>query len=289
MSHEIDRLVAAIRPDVAVPPSLTPGARELLEGITASPRPEPRRLSRRRLPRRAMLSLAAGVAAVVTVLSWLLPGALGSTPAGASALRIQRTGSYYVVTVQQLFAAPGKYEKELRARGLSISLRVIPASPGIVGTVMPYDQHYNGLTDEQIARRPDLISAIQRPGACAGMLDGRCTIGLRIPVTYHWPTEISLGRKARPGEQFVAFGQLNNTGEPLQCERFVNRSVAAVRSMLAARGVTVTHYAVPLRGYWPAVPGSWYVHEGWLTEPGKALLVVDATPNPHPWSPPPGC
>ncbi|GAA4637415.1 hypothetical protein GCM10023196_091140 [Actinoallomurus vinaceus] len=281
MKRDIDHLVARIAPDPG--PGMTTGARELLREITTDAPYTAGSVVRTRsrlLRRRFAVPLIAAFAACAVAVSWLLPGVLG--PHAANALDIRREDGYYVITVKQLFADPARYAKELRDRGLNVSLTVKPVSPGLVGSVMPpFDQRYNGLTNEEIARRKDLISPITRPGGCEDSWS--CAIGLKIPVGYRGKASVMLGRKGRPRERFLAFGQLNNLGEPLQCEAFVNRTVGEVRSMLSRRGVVIGVFAVPLKGPRSDVPASWHVHEGWLTEPGKALLVAAPGRNPHPW------
>jgi hypothetical protein len=284
----LDRIVKDLEPAHTVPP-MEDGWRELFDEITATPRREPMPV-RRRL--RFTAPLVAGLAAVAMVASWLLPNVGGLGPEHASALDIKKENGYYIVTVKDLFADPERYQKQLRDFGLDISLKVDPVSPGLVGIIFtPYDPRLNGLSPAEQARRDDVIHPIEEPGNCARVT--RCTIGLRIPMDYRpykgpesrGPATISLGREARPGERHVGFGPLNNPGEPLQCQKFTNKSVGEVRAMLRERGVAVGTYAVPLRGSRSWVPDSWYVHEGWLSEPGKALLVADDKPRTGP--PPP--
>jgi hypothetical protein len=291
----INEIVERLEPAHRVPPA-GEGTRELLAEITATPRstrPGPAAgaraaRSRRFARRRIAVPLVAAIAATVLVAGWFLPQASYLGPSQAAALDIRRDGGYYIITVKDVFADPKRYESQLRDRGIDLAIRVFPVSPSLEGNIFaPFDMRANGLEFDEVARRPDLISPIERPGACAGALT--CTIGLRIPVDYRpyrdarfkIEAAIGLGRKGRPGERYQAFGQLNNPGEPLQCVDFVNKPVSRVTSLLRERHVTVATIAVPLKGYRTSVPDSWYVHEGWLTGPGKALLVADATRNPH--------
>ncbi|MFI0354514.1 hypothetical protein [Actinomadura sp. 9N407] len=279
----LDDIIRHAEPAHAVPPA-GEGSRELLDAIMSTPREAERVPVGRRWPRlRFMLPL---VAAIVLV-GWLLPvvPGIGPSPA-AAALDIKKEGGYYVVTVKDHFADPERYSEQLRELGLDVRLELGPVSPGMVGMIFtPYDPRLNGLSSGEQARRTDLIVPIERPGACAAV--ERCAIGVKIPVGYRayegpehrGPAVISLGRKARPGERYKGFGQLNGPGEPLQCREFAGRTVAEVVAMLRGRGVTVPRIAVPLKGARSSVPGSWYVHEGWLTEPGKALLVADVRPS----------
>jgi hypothetical protein len=286
----INEIVKDLEPAHRVPP-MGDGTRELLAEITAVPRePGPaaspgRR--RRAIRRRIAVPLVAALAAAVLIAGWLLPGtSLGPRP--AAALDVKRDGDYYVITVKDLFADPARYETQLRDLGIDISLKVVPVSPSLEGSIFPpFDMRINGLSFDEMSRRSDLISPIESPGAC-GRADS-CTIGLKIPVDYKpykdarfkGESAIGLGRKARPGERYQSFGQLNNPGEPLECVDFVNKPVSQVTNLLRERHLTVATIAIPLKGHRTSVPGSWYVHEGWLTEPGKALLVADATRVPH--------
>jgi hypothetical protein len=288
----IDDIISSAEPAHAVPPP-GEGTRELLAEIMATPRRPavtPRRESPRWFRRGLAVPLVAGLAAAALVVSWLLPGIFGLGPRPAAALDIKRDGDYYIITVKDAFADPKRYESQLQDLGLDISLEVVPVSPGLEGSVFPpFDMRTNGLSIEEISRRKDLVSPIQRPGACAESFS--CTIGLKIPIHYKpfkgdgYPgkARIRLGRKARPGERYQSFGQLNNPGEPLQCVRFVNKTVDQVRSLLTERGVTIAGFPVPLRGTWPSVPGSWYVQEGWLAQPGKAIVVAAPTRNRTPY------
>ncbi|GAA4232456.1 hypothetical protein GCM10022254_32360 [Actinomadura meridiana] len=294
----IDEIMKHIDPVPSVPPRGA-GARELLDEITAVPRDTAGRSHRRGVrfrqsagpPRRWFaVAVAAGLAAVVIPVSWLLPGVFGAAP--AAALDIRMEGGYYIVTVKDAFADPDRYEAQLRKAGLDVSLRVVPVSPSLEGTIFqPYDPRENGLSTAQLSRRKDVVQSIEKAGACASSY--YCTIGVKIPVGYRaykgpehrGPAVISLGREARPAEHYTAFAGINNPGEPLQCLRIVDKTVDEVRSMMRARGVTAADFAVPLRGTRASVPGSWYVHEGWLSQPGKALLVAAETKIGPPYPP----
>ncbi|GAA2088116.1 hypothetical protein [Actinomadura alba] len=293
----INEIVKRLEPEHRVPPT-GEGTRELLAEITAMSRTtEPGRAApgasagrRRRIARRRIaVPLVAAMAAAVLIAGWFLPQTSYLGPSQASALDIRRDGDYYIITVKDVFAAPERYESQLRDRGIDLSIKVFPVSPSLEGNIFaPFDMRANGLEFDELARRRDLISPIERPGACAEAV--RCTIGLRIPVDYQpykdarvkgKPT-IGLGRKGRPGERYRGFGALNNPGEPLACVDFINQRVARVTDLLLERHVKAT-FAVPLKGFRTSVPGSWYVHEGWLTAKGSALLVADTkrTPGAH--------
>jgi len=271
MKRDVDALVAEINPHPG-PGERTPGARELMDEITSAPGTACARTPRRRR-RLITIPLAAGLAAAALVATWALPI---TRPANAAPLDIEQQGGYYVISVKDLFAAPERYQAQLKSAGIDITLRVIPVSPNLEGTVTgPVHPPYDRLTPEQIARRKDLISAIEAPGACATR-PGACTIGFRIPVNYPGQDKILLGRKTRPGEGYMAFSPIQSIGEPLHCVPFMGKTVDRVRGLLRQHGVNGAIFfdGSDARS---SVPGSWIVHEGFMSRPGTATLLVSPT------------
>ncbi|WP_433212536.1 hypothetical protein [Microtetraspora malaysiensis] len=273
----IDRLVERIAPDPG--PGLTPLARELLDEITSTPptaarssRWRPRLMRSRGMRDRGMWGRAvrprpAGAIGAIAVLlaatAWL-----GSAPASA-ALDIEREGDQYVVTVKDMFAEPTMYERELRARGLKIDLRVVPVSASMVGEALVFD---GTPTSSGVTR-------IKAPGECRRPFS-LCSIGLRIPVKYRKQVTVFLGRPTRLGERYGLMTPIDSPGEPLQCVDFINKTVADVEPMLRARGLKATFTAYGVK---EPVPRDWYVYAGVLTAPGEALMAVKRVPNFIPW------
>ncbi|GII77391.1 hypothetical protein Sru01_23730 [Sphaerisporangium rufum] len=281
MNADIDRLVASIAPGAG--PGVTPGALEMMDEITATgPAPAARRRSwpaGLAWPSARRMRLVAGFAALAVVTGWVLPGGFGAGP--AAALDVRRSGGFFVVVVKDLYADPGRYRRELASLDLRIGIRVEPASPSAVGQV------FVSAEDRATARAkgthavpssPD-ITAIEDRKVC-GYWE-KCTIGVRIRIGYRGTGEISLGRPARPGEQYTMPGWLAAPGEPLHCVDFVNRRKAEVVRMLREHGVrdvTFAGYRAPV----PDAPDSWYVHDGVMSSAGHALLLVDPAPHPKP-------
>ncbi|WP_436763035.1 hypothetical protein [Streptosporangium sp. V21-05] len=128
----IDRLVADIAPDPG--PGMTPLAMELFEEITTAPAVAP--APPRRRHRRFAVPVVAALAASAVVAGWVLPPALGVGPAPASAAPdIKREDDHYIITVKDLFADPDTYQSELKARGLDITLKLLPTSASRVRSV----------------------------------------------------------------------------------------------------------------------------------------------------------
>ncbi|MCC5577998.1 hypothetical protein IMZ11_20435 [Microtetraspora sp. AC03309] len=261
----LDRLVERIAPDPG--PGMTPLALDLLDEITSAAPATPARPRRWRSwfvrsgERRPRLVAAAGALAALLAVT----AGLGVTPASA-ALDIEREGDEYVVTVNDLFAEPAMYQRELRARGLSIELQVIPVSAGTVGQLLVLDGTRTGSG----------VTRMQAPGECARSFG--CPIGLRIPVNYRKDVVVFLGRPARAGERYGLMISIDSPGEPFHCVDFINKTVAEVEPMLRARGLKGTFTAYQAK----TVPGDWYVYAGTLTAPGEALMVTNPVPNPSP-------
>ncbi|MGV9323832.1 hypothetical protein [Streptosporangium sandarakinum] len=280
---DIDRLVAGIAPDPG--PGMTPGARELLDEITAMPVPAAGGLRRwltvphgrrwqglSRPARRFAAPLVAGIAAAATMLSWALPGLFGTAPASA-ALDIRQEGDNMLIMVRDMYAAPAAYQRELRDRGLRISLVLDPAPPSLAGRMVVMDRRSSGLSNVELRRRKDLISTIDRPGGCDQPWQD-CPIGIRVPVRYRGQAEISLARPARPGEIYRWRTSLAAPGGLLHCVPFVNRPLSEVRPLLESRGVTIRTISYGDRQAGKPVPGRWYVHDAVLESATSALVLV---------------
>ncbi|MFC4060869.1 hypothetical protein ACFOWE_21410 [Planomonospora corallina] len=283
--HEIDRLVAGIAP--APGPGMTPGARELFDEITAAPAVAPARRRRWWAPgapvrtagarrrRWAALPVAAGAAALGMAVTWSLPGALGPSPASA-ALDIRRDGDHYVITVKDLFADPEMYERELKARGLDITLKLLPTSPTGVGSILVFNDMDRLRAGEPVPKDGP-ITAIEN-GPCER--PGGCPTGVRVPVGFEKKAQITLGRAARPGEAYMIRPLLEMPGEPLHCVGYVNKTVAEVTAMLREHGVEPEFTSFTDAG--PSVPGGWYVHDGVMAAAGRAIVLAGPEPNPAP-------
>ncbi|MFI6813383.1 hypothetical protein ACIBG7_13275 [Nonomuraea sp. NPDC050328] len=268
--HEIDRLVAGIAPDPG--PGTTPLARELLDEITSVPVPERRRTWSRRW----------ATVPVLATLAALLSFGLAQAPASA-ALDIELVDDHYVITVKDLLAEPEVYQRELRARGLDITLDLVPTSASLAGQIVVINDVDWLRSGKPVPDGP--ITTIDAPGPCERFAG--CPVGLKVPVDFDKKAEISLGRRAMPGERYTMPPGIALPGEPLHCVGYVNKSVAEISALLRERGVTPSYisYGKPSG---PSAPGEWYVHDGVMSADGQALLLVGAEPstqrNPGPQS-----
>ncbi|MDF5758986.1 hypothetical protein [Spongiactinospora sp. TRM90649] len=260
MTTDIDRMVADLARDPG--PGMTPGARALLDEITATATPvaAPAPTRRLRLPRLVLPVVVALVTALVT---------FAGGPSPAQALEIERQGAFFTITVIDAYADPGQYQEQLSRAGIRLAIQLKAAPVSRVGQIV--------VPDARIFRATGVPSGADgRITAIAAWPDcGRagCPIGLRVPVDYRGGGVILLGRPARPGERYETLAPIDDPGEPLFRMPYARRSVSAVEAMLREKGVVFFSYTTS-QGPKPDVPGSWYVHAGVLTSSDTALLRV---------------
>ncbi|WP_169946947.1 hypothetical protein [Microbispora sp. H11081] len=268
--HEIDRLVAGIAPDPG--PGTTPIAMELLEEITSVPVPE-RRRSWFGLPRRRRWTAVPVLAALTALLSF----GVAQAPASA-ALDIELVDDHYVITVKDLLAEPEVYQRELRARGLDITLDLVPTSASLTGQIVVIND-MDRLRSGEPVPGDGPITTIDAPGSCERFAG--CPVGLKVPVDFDKKAEVTLGRRAMPGERYKMPPGIALPGEPLHCVDYVNKSVAEISALLRERGVTPSYIQYG-KASGPSAPGGWYVHDGVMSADGQALLLVGAEPSTSP-------
>ncbi|MEV4894861.1 hypothetical protein AB0K48_36315 [Nonomuraea sp. NPDC055795] len=270
MTLDQDDLVKRLARDPG--PGLTPVARDLMTRIMDTAEPEPRTARVRWRP-----LVALPVAAALAAMGWSASALLSSEP--ASALAIKETADSYVIEVKDLYADSRVYERQLREAGLAISLKVVPATPSFVGEIRPDAPDWKGGSFPHA----DQIKTIDRQGCDLGL--GRtCPIGITVAKDFTGTATLTLGREARPGEEYAIVAGLTDQGEPLHCTPFYNRRVNEVRASLAALRLSVKDYAVQNGSEVEekdSVPDSMYVTGGSLTEYGKAGLIVSRTPMPE--------
>ncbi|MEV4569510.1 hypothetical protein AB0K12_37590 [Nonomuraea sp. NPDC049419] len=263
--HEIDRLVAGIAPDPG--PGLTPIGRELLDEVTSVPVAARRRPSVPRLRRWAAVP-------VLATLTALMSFGVAQAPASA-ALDIKLVDDHYVITVKDLAAEPAVYERELRARGINITLTLAATSPTQAGQLFVINDMDRLRSGEPVpAEGP--IKPIDGPGPCER--PGGCPVGLKVPVGFDKSARVILGRRAAPGERYAMPTGIAMPGAPLHCVDYANRTVAEVTALLRERGVTPSYTAHSRqRSFTP--PDDWYVLDGVMSADGQALLLVADKPG----------
>ena len=247
---------------------------DLAERIMATdvPAAAPRRVRRLALP----LAAAAAAAAVVAGVYAVHPGGGGriyNGPAGrrinvvdAAALTFSTQGKYLVVRVRDPLADPARYKREFAAHGLKIDLRLVPASPSVVGTVVFMDGG-------------DGIKTIDAKGECYTG-GGACPVGVRIPIDYGGQAGITFGRAARPGEKYDSTVSSFAPGEELHCVDVRRKTVGATLALLKKHKMsaalfnydTKPNYAVNVGP--GKIPDTWYVRNAEPYAPGQVMLFV---------------
>ena len=260
---------------------------DLAGRITASPaatadgtpgRPYPAAGSRAR--RRWLIGapLAAGLALVVLLVTWLASpaqrvGPVRVGPQVAQALSFTTSGRYIIVIVRNPLADPTRYRAEFAAHHLDITLTLVPASPSLVGTLV-----YSG----QSAGAD--ITPITAQGKCyTGGGGSACPVGVRIPAGFRGQAQLAFGRAARPGERYETTAPATAPGEVMHGMRFQGDTVSQVLAMLRERDVTVPVFNYARQGYarnLSHVPGSWYVYDAapWASQ--QVMLFVGPTKTP---------
>lgn len=247
---------------------------DLAEQIMATP-PAPAGRRRRLLFAGAPLAaLAAGAAALV---AWST--ASGGTPhrAEPAALSFSTSGKYLIVKVRDPYADPKRYAREFAAHGMKIQLRMVPASPSIVGTVVEMDDGQG-------------IETITAKGECwTGGGGYACPVGVKIPLGYHRSAGITFGRPARPGEPYVSTTSAFAPGEELHCVDIRRRTVGQALALLERHKITVALFNYESQpGRFgntrdrSKIPDSWYVVNADPYAPGQVMLEVQPKkPGPY--------
>jgi hypothetical protein len=182
------------------------------------------RSSQRRGRRRLVL---AGVAALaVAALVVTLSVALRQAPPAAAAVEFRTSGDYIVATVVNPYAAEQQLDAAFAAHGLHITLKLVPVSPSLVGSVV-----YMGSSADASGIGVLYSPTRQAPG-------GPLPIGLRIPTDFQGRADIVLGRAARPNETYVSTADAFAPGEALHGSGLIGMRVSAALAKLKELGLT---------------------------------------------------
>ncbi len=159
------------------------------------------------------------------------------------------------------FAATGQLSAVFEEHGLNITVRAIPVSPSLVGTILYSDV-------------PSIRSL--HDGTCLGG-GTSCEVGIVIPGDFHGQANVVVGRAAQTNETFRSSADVFGPGEVLHCSGILGRPVADAIPLLqrmslmvrwlAAAGPTTT-----------GSPPSGYVVSG--TALSSNTVLLDVTPEP---------
>jgi len=217
----------------------------------------------RHLHRGRRLAWAAAAAViVVAAAAFSLTSALHDTAPAAAAVSFSKSDGYIVASVEDPNAAATQLRAAFVAHGLDIDLKLIPASPSVVGTVVFFDGPSGGPQIEPLAS-----STRQSPG-------GMATVGLRIPENFKGHASIYLGRSARPGEIYLSAGDAFAPGEALYKSGIQGMQVAAAAKVVSGLGLTVEwRDDHDLDAQPQAIPDNW-VSGAVPLAPGKMLIFT---------------
>jgi hypothetical protein len=192
-------------------------------------------------------------------------------PPAAQALSFSRHGGALTVIVRDPLADQARYRAEFARHHLHITLKLVPVSPSLVGTVV----YLSGD-----------ITPITAHGRCyTGGGGAACPVGVRVPASFHGQAQVVFGRAARPGEQYESTASAFAPGEVMHGMHVTGLRVAQVLAMLRHRGVSVPWFNYAHRGYarnLRSVPGTWFVYDAvpWASQ--QVMLFVGPTRHPHP-------
>lgn len=244
------------------------GARTLLESIMAAEsahEPAVRRRARpvRRLAVAAVVVSALAAAAVIG--PGLIEGGRGVPNSYAnSAIEIEQRGDAWVARVKDPYANPGLYGEAFKAVGLDVSLNLVPASPSGVGKVVRMG--FSGNTSPGKG-----LGGGFEPEGC-DMGSPGCALAVTVAVGFTGTGVISLGRPAKPGEQYENAATATTKGELLHGVKVDERTVGEVREAAAERGVKTKIWVIE-----PTEPSGYsYNPKGQPEHVGDDWIVWDA-------------
>lgn len=273
MTDGIIELVRELRPaDAGKLDTMFPQAQRqaLLDMILEAPRRPT--IARRRRMRARSWKLAAsvgGVAAAATVVAIMLfAGSAAVGPTRAIALGTTPNGDI-TVTVTDPFVAQKELDQEIAAAGLNVEITLVPVSPSLVGTVVEISDPDNGPQIEALGRGPCVTGG------------GGCSIGIEIPRNFKGSGDATLGRPARPGEDYESTTSAFAPGEALHCSPIFNEQVSQALPWLADQHVTVWWgNTFPASGDDTHTPpaGSDYIVDAQPVAQGQVWLQTSAQP-----------
>ncbi len=265
MTNSLD-FVRTLDPTATADPAtqVTPETRaDLLRGITATPVPlkSPRPVRRRLVP---VLAAAAAVAAI-TVFVVHVPGDNNRPP---QALSFTTHGDVLKVRVLDPEADSKRFNQEFKAHGLDIQLKLLPASPSMVGQNVA-----NAGSDSTESSR---IRTEMYPAGCRESGQRPCVPEFTIPRNFRANAQLYIGRVAKPGEEYSAAAELNAPGEVLAGAKLLNQLVGPVVKALQQRGFTVEYRVIVDSGSEARdkVPAGWFVYSGTAMSERHAVLFV---------------
>jgi hypothetical protein len=213
------------------------------------------------------IGLAVAVAAAVGLAVAIAISLASSSAPSAYALSFSEKDGYVIARIVNSYASVRELSRELAKNHLHITLRLLPVSPGTVGSVLELQSEPAGG-----------VQPLQE-GHC---VNGPCTVGVKVIRGFAGSGLVYIGRPARRGERYAStpIGGAFAAGEPLHCSGLQGASVAKVLPALAARKLSVVSWRLMASGSSTAgtgAPSSDLVEEVMPVAPGKVELWVSAS------------
>ncbi|MFK4087909.1 hypothetical protein ACI2LF_27610 [Kribbella sp. NPDC020789] len=260
--------------------AVSPEARaDLLGGITSTAALTVVRKKRRRVV--PLLAAAASVAALSFGVLQVPDGKGGQQPVLGPALAFATEGKTIKIRVLDAQAESARFNQELKAHGLNITLELQPASPALVGAKLSagYDFTHSRMPapTPPPPGKPTVYDPFKTrvyPADCY-QTHVPCVPEFTIPLNYPYKATLVFGRAAKPGERYLAATNIDRHGEVLEGVRYEGRTIAQVTKMLADRGRTVEYlkdgtYDTPVRN----PPKTWKVAVGLAANDHHVKLFV---------------
>ncbi len=169
-------------------------------------------------------------------------------------------------------ADPKRYNAEFKAMGLKVKVESVPVSAPWVGKFASY-----AVPDEEV--EPDAAGAGREVQRHLERLRPRLSGRRRGPEGPEGLGRDQFGRAAKKGEMYYHFSSnIDDPGEILAGVKFRGLTIAQVKPVLAAHGLTIESYHAagtrPETGPIDTPPDSWYVHDATSYVAGEVQLDV---------------
>jgi len=231
-------------------------AASIRKGETAVARSDGARVARRGA---ALVAAAVVLVAGVAVVGRSL---VSPSEAKAAGVRFSLHEGYVDATIDDPSAPAASMEAAFAEYGLDIAVQVVPASPGLVGTIT------------FINHKADFEPIYAPEGSC--LLPGgstRCIVGMRVPTDYSGSWTIVVNGPAAPGERYRSTGSALAPGELLHCSGIRGMTVRRAMPLIDALGVTVAW-----EGADAVSVGDFYVIDADPVSPGVVSLSLQPDP-----------
>jgi hypothetical protein len=225
--------------------------------------------SRRRALRAGLPLVALGAAAAVLV-ALFVPGNNSDNGANSQdaiqALSFTRANGYITVIIRNPYADTTWFNADFARHHLDIKLALVAASPSVVDSV------------DYVSADPG-VKILSAGGHCysaSSDTTGPCLDEIKVPADYHGQAIITLGRPARPGEQYETVGSIFGPGEALAglLKQVAGQPLSKVRPILARHHLSVAfdRDASNQNVNPSSVPGDYYVTDIMPWAPGQVMI-----------------